>query len=135
MTHEDTFEQARKLYPGTKRGLPTELDNFKKHKDWKEVLSLLVPAIEAQIQWRKTANGEFREAWKHFRTWINQRWWEVDLPETVETDKKTKLYPIKGKSCGKQGCSMPAVHKNINGTYDSYRCLEHAPQKVREMYC
>jgi ribosomal protein L37AE/L43A len=82
------FENARKLYPGVKRGFQTELVNFiKKHKDWKDVLILLSPAIQAQTVWRAKAKGEFRPAWKHFQTWINQRDWEVELPRKTQYQK------------------------------------------------
>jgi hypothetical protein len=73
---DSIFDDARKLYPGTKRGCSAELTDFqKKHKDWREVIPLLKPAIEAQIAWRQHANGEFRPPWKHFKTWLNQRCW------------------------------------------------------------
>ena len=49
-------------------------------------------------------------------------------------DKKVKLYPIKGKTCGKRGCRMPAVHKDISGGYTNYTCGEHMPDKVKEKY-
>jgi len=55
------FEEARNVYPGNKRGSETEYDNFvKKHKDWKDVLPLLKPAIEAQIEWRKNARSTLK---------------------------------------------------------------------------
>lgn len=74
------FEQARKIYPGTKRGQKTEFEYFqKKHKDWKGVLPLLKPAIEAQIKWRENGNGEFRPAWKGFQSWIYNRCWEMEF--------------------------------------------------------
>ena len=72
------FEQARKIYPGTKRKLDVELANFRKqHKNHREILPLLAPAIENQIEYRKAlkAAGAFVPAWKHFRTWINQSCW------------------------------------------------------------
>jgi len=72
------FDEARKLFRGTKRGLQTEFANFrKKNKDWKVVLPLLKPAIENQIKWRKR-DGIF---WKHFKTWINNRCWEEEEPQ------------------------------------------------------
>ena len=47
------FDDARKKYPSTKRGNQTEFNNFvKKHNDWKNVLPLLLPAVEHQIVWR-----------------------------------------------------------------------------------
>jgi hypothetical protein len=83
------FENARKLYPGVKRGFETEFSNLrKKHKDWKEVLSLLKPAIEEQIarRDRKIAENKFAPSWKHFKTWINNRSWE-DTEEGVTKRK------------------------------------------------
>jgi DNA-binding transcriptional ArsR family regulator len=75
------FDQARKLYPGVKRGCDTEFADFKKkYRDWKEVLPLLVPAIENQIQCRadKEESGAWVPNWKNFRTWLNQRCWEIE---------------------------------------------------------
>jgi len=48
--------------------------------------------------------------------------------------KKTKLFPIPGKTCGKQGCPLPAVYKNTAGEYDSYYCVKHMPESVKELY-
>jgi len=77
------FADARKLYPGTKRGLQTEFENFRrKHGDWKDAISLLVPAIRLQIQYRLNATG-FVPEWKHFRTWINNRCWEEEPGQPV----------------------------------------------------
>jgi hypothetical protein len=77
---EEAFERARKLYPSTaKRGHATEWVNFrKKHKDWREAVADLEPAIRIQIRERelKTKAKEFVPPWKNFQTWINQRYWE-----------------------------------------------------------
>jgi len=81
-TYISHFEQARKKYPGTKRGLQTEYKNFtRKHKDWKEVLPLLVPAIDRQIERRRQAKftNKFSPEWKHFQTWVNNRCWEEEV--------------------------------------------------------
>ena len=90
------FNEARRLYPNTKRGNPTEFANFRRHKDWRKVLSLLKPAIEKQIQWRKEANGEFRPCWKHFERWINNRCWEDEITSSI-ADPKPKLCKPHGK--------------------------------------
>lgn len=77
------FEEARTAFPGTKRGFDTEYNNFtRKHKDWRNILPLLKPAIKAQIadRQRKKITGEFVPSWKHFRTWINNRCWEEETP-------------------------------------------------------
>lgn len=83
------FDLARKLYPGTKRGLETEFVNFKKkYKEWEKLLILLIGAIHKQIDWRKSANGEFRPPWKHFKTWINNRSWEEELTTPIDYTPK-----------------------------------------------
>ena len=79
-----TFDVARKKYPSTKKGLQTEFNNFaKKHTDWKDILPLLLPAIEQQIIWRQQ-DGRY---WKHFQTWINQRCWEDSASNQVQERK------------------------------------------------
>lgn len=48
---------------------------------------------------------------------------------------KTKLFPIKGRTCGKRDCGMPAIYKSIGGSHDHFTCGEHMPDKVKEKYC
>jgi hypothetical protein len=84
-TAKAEFEKARKEYPGQKRGLDTEFDYFKqKVKDWKEVLPKLKPAIEQQKQYRQKQEsaGNFVPAWKHFKSWIYNRYWEMEFEQT-----------------------------------------------------
>lgn len=89
---KEKFDIFRKKYPGTKRGLKTEYDNFvKKHKDSADILPLLLPALDNQIKWR----GEMSDAnmfipqWKNMATWINNRCWEDEKPEIkIHVDKK-----------------------------------------------
>ena len=45
--------------------------------------------------------------------------------------RKKKLMPIIGKNCH---CGLPAVYIK-GGAYDNYYCIDHAPLKVRELYC
>ncbi len=52
-----------------------------------------------------------------------------------ERNRKTKLYPIRGKACGIPSCPLPAVYKGNTGGYDYWRCMEHLPEKVKEHYC
>lgn len=80
--YKSIFDKFRKLYPGTKRGIETEFDNFrKKHKDWECVLPELESIILKQIETRKQklAVG-FAPEWPHLQTWINQRRWEQESP-------------------------------------------------------
>lgn len=82
---EQTFDEFRKAYKGKKRGLATELDNLKKKhpKDWKDIVPLLMPALQREEQHRKTAKaaGEFVPQWAMLQTWINQSRWEMEYPE------------------------------------------------------
>lgn len=83
------FDKARSIYPGKKRGLPTEFMNFrKKTKDWKDALPLLYSAIIAQDNEKKRLkySGRFCPEWPNFQTWINQRRWEeeIELPKQVQ---------------------------------------------------
>jgi len=85
-TDEDlnSFDIFRKIFPGKKRGLETEFNNFrKKHSDWKEQLPNLLPGLEKEIEHRKKcATAEaFCPEWKHLQSWINQRWWESEYPK------------------------------------------------------
>jgi len=79
---KELFEEARRLYPGDKRGLDTELDNLRrKHKDWREIIPALEPALDMQMARREKmkAAGEFLPNWKHLKTYINGRFWESKL--------------------------------------------------------
>jgi hypothetical protein len=79
---KNEFNDARKLFPGTKLGLDTEFNNFtKKHKKWRTIVPLLEPAIKKQIIWRK-ADGKY---WKHLKTWINNACWEEEQGKSKET--------------------------------------------------
>jgi hypothetical protein len=81
--YKNVFDEARKSYPGTKRGLSTEFENYrKKHSDWMKVLPLLKPAIERQTRtlWADTNKRYI----PHFLTWLNQRRWELETEPTGE---------------------------------------------------
>lgn len=77
------FDEARKLYPGTKGGLTVEWSNFEKkyRKALAEIIPKLSPAIQNEIDHKRdlAAKGQFVAAWAHFRTWVNQRRWEQEL--------------------------------------------------------
>ena len=77
------FDDFRLRYSGKKRGFDTEFNNFrKKHKDWKQVLTILVDL--------KLEFGTEKRFIPHFQTFINQRKWEMML-EVKET-KESKPY-------------------------------------------
>lgn len=85
--YKEKFELCRTAYPNPhgKMGLETEFNHFvKKHKDWIEVIDLLLPAINKQVkhkQYLVASGAPFVAEWKNFRTWINQRCWEEETPE------------------------------------------------------
>lgn len=86
---KETFEEFRKKYPGTKRGLDTEFEYFcKKHKDHKDVVFLLLPALNNLINWRqaKELAEEFIPPYANLQTWINQRRWEAELEPVQKTN-------------------------------------------------
>jgi hypothetical protein len=84
---KEVFEKFRKLYPGTKRGLETEYEYFKKqHKDWREILPQLEPLLLSQIEAKDQSTG-FVPEWKNLKTYINNRAWEEEIQ--VTTDGKT----------------------------------------------
>jgi hypothetical protein len=79
---EIIFEAFRKIYKGSKRGLKTELENFKKkHKDWREVLPNLKTLYEQQLAIKEDARnrGCFVPQEKNLSTYLNQRCWEEEL--------------------------------------------------------
>jgi hypothetical protein len=75
------FEEFRKAYLGTKRGLDIEFTNFcKKHKDWRDVLPYLKVNYERQIEAKKSQRGSIDPRFeKHLQTYINQRCWEEEI--------------------------------------------------------
>ena len=86
------FDEARKIYLGTKRGLQTEFNNFIKQKDWEEAISLLRPAIAKEINYKQELinQGKFCPDWKNFQTWINNRCWEQELPQIDKSNNNQK---------------------------------------------
>lgn len=88
---EQMFDKFRRTYRGTKRGLQTEFTNFKKkHKDWREVLVILLPSYQAQQTKREQAlrQGCFVPQEKNLSTYINQRCWEAE--EHFEPDSRSQ---------------------------------------------
>ena len=83
---KELFDVFRKFYPGTRKGLKSEFENFiKHHKDWKEILPILIERLNYQKEARQVRkeNKLFVPEWKNLQTWINQRCWE-DIINTEE---------------------------------------------------
>ncbi|WP_455785310.1 Lin1244/Lin1753 domain-containing protein [Butyricimonas faecihominis] len=96
---KDQFEIFRKRYPGTKRGLDTEFNEFVKKYNGHvtEIVPLLLPALENLMRWREQAakRGEFVPSFANLKTWINQRRWETEYPveslNTIDDEHKTSV--------------------------------------------
>jgi len=95
----DIFEKFRKEYKGNKKGFETEFKNFKKHKDYENVIDLLIPAIENQSKWKSIEFelNDWTAQWKNLSTWINQRCWEDEPTEQVRNviTQRDKVKSIK----------------------------------------
>lgn len=80
-----SFEEFRKKYSGTKKGLDPEWNNFfKKYESQAEIIiPLLLPAIEKEKLHKdeqKLKSGWSPE-WKNLSTWINQQCWTQEFSE------------------------------------------------------
>lgn len=85
---EQEFEDFRKAYPGRKRGHDTEFQAFKrKHKNWTEIVPLLMPALQRLIEHNEKAQaaGQWTASYANLSTWLYQARWEEELPEVVSS--------------------------------------------------
>lgn len=94
----EEFERFRKAYPGNRRGIKIEFENFKKkHSDYRTAVYLLNPALDKLKAWReqKRRLSQFVPEYANLSTWLNQRRWEVEF-EKVESNAteqtETKRY-------------------------------------------
>ena len=81
---KNSFDNFRKMYLGTKRGLDVEYTNFIK-KNKPEIIELLMPALLLEIQYRDALKlqNAFVPEWKNLSTWLNQKCWTQELPEVT----------------------------------------------------
>jgi len=108
----EEFDRFRKFYPGTKKGLDTEYENFvKKTKEYSKVVYELYPAIEKYISWRdkKKSLNQFVPEYAHLTTWINQKRWEVELEDIVVTEPISEKY------------RWTTIGGEREGSYDQYK--------------
>lgn len=95
-TIKDKFKIFRQKYPGTKRGLNKEFEDFEKKnkKELSVIINLLTPALEHEIENKKALkqSGEFCPDWKHLKTWINQECWTQEFPEIEQKPKREMVY-------------------------------------------
>jgi len=100
------FEAFRKAYPGTRRGVDVEWENFSR-KNFPEDAPLLMPALLREKAHKEECArvGAFCPPWANLATWINQRRWtqEFTAPvapqvrktsEDIENDRKAKMVQI-----------------------------------------
>jgi hypothetical protein len=71
-----------KLYPEKKDKAKSEIA-FNKIKN-RPSIDIILEAVRKQIEWRETANGDFRAKWKYPTTWLNGRCWEDEITYTEE---------------------------------------------------
>lgn len=95
------FDEARKIFPGDKRGLDPEWGNFLvKYPAYQKILPLLAPAIRLEIDHRKqllAISGAFIPPWKNFKTWINGQCWTQEfgeIPTQNSTSQPKKIHRL-----------------------------------------
>ncbi len=127
--YTEQFEQFWKLYPGrtNKSGRIIKQDKLGAFREWQKLTDnerkMAMSAHPAQGKYTPDA-----------RKWLyHNRWEDEDIgPGAIE---KIKLYPIKGRVCGIQSCSMPAVYTNVTKRgHVYYRCAGHLPDEVKKLY-
>ena len=87
----EEFDVFRQKYPGQKRGLNTEFNEFvKKNDDYAVIIPLLLPALNNLLKWREgaTRRGDFVPPFANLKTCLNQKRWETEYP--AETFKNTE---------------------------------------------
>jgi len=92
----ENFEDFRKEYPGTKRGLEIEFENFKnKHNDWEAVIPILLPALNKEKSYKDIlkSKGRFCPEWKNLKTWLNQRCWEQEFGAIEKNESENNILP------------------------------------------
>jgi len=128
------FNGARRLYPGDKLGLEIEFKNFRRHKDWREVLPRLKGAIETYIarRERRLAATGWAPNHKNFKTWVNNRCWEqADEPEPTYAEST-------GGRCSIDGCPDAATVQDDNGRWFCHQHKHHGrfampPRELAEL--
>lgn len=125
------FEKFRKAYKGTKRGLGTEFDNFrKKHKDWREVLPHLLDDYLRQEQAREANRlaGAFVPQPKNLSTYINQRCWEEEIIVQSPNDNDyarqsfdREIARQRGKMAARAATTSAILDAAVNACYAEHR--------------
>lgn len=88
------FEDFRKAYQGTKRGLDVEFKNFKsKNKDYADVVHLLLPSFNRELMHRKRLEerNEFVPPFANLSTWINQKRWTQEFEQVQDINAPRRI--------------------------------------------
>lgn len=90
------FAVFHKAYPGTKRTVETEFALFKKNKNWKEILPMLMERLGSQIKQREmiSSSGAFVPEWKHLQTYIRNKGWEEVYSFSSVQQAKADTRPV-----------------------------------------
>ena len=80
------FIEAWKLFKGHRLSPVQGFRELLLHNDYESVVPLLKNAIEKEARYKnlKKEKGEWVEDWTHFKTWVQQRRWEQELPDIAE---------------------------------------------------
>lgn len=115
---KEYFEEFRKAYKGTKRGLDTEFSNFKKkHKDYAVIAPMLFDIYTMQDIRRMAMSerGDWVPMLPNMQTYINQRRWEEEVGEVAQCNGKKYnddfgdgVYFMNGKKYYGNGIEIPA---------------------------
>ncbi len=101
------FDIFRKAYPGSKRGLEVEYEQFiyacrKKtifsRVNYRTEIDKLLPALQAETVEKKAQRADpFKQCpdWKNMETWLNKRCWTRDIPEKPKPKPKPPPEPVK----------------------------------------
>jgi hypothetical protein len=92
---KNDFDDFRVKYPGNKRGLDPEFENFvRRNSKWRDLIPILSVKLDYQIKARqeKAQKGGFIPEWKNLQTWINQKCWteEITITNTGTNSRETK---------------------------------------------
>jgi hypothetical protein len=132
----NVFKVAKDYYLGTKLGTQTEFDKFMKHKDWKQCLPLLLPAmIREKVEKQKLIDaGKFSPNWKNFSTWINQRCWETEYPNVSQADIDKYGINVTTNASGEQKVEVKQDRSSFP-LYSSMQMMPHVYPEGTESRC
>lgn len=137
-SEQQMFDQARKFYLGSKRGLKTEFDNFVKKypTEWRNILPLLLPAIlrEKVDKEKKLKNNGFNQQWKNFSTWINGRCWEIEYPNVSEKEVNELGISVTTNESGEQKVEVKQDRSSFP-LYSSMQVMPHVYPEGTESRC